>query len=152
MANSPSSVPPTLAKGRALVSSADGWVYSLDAKTGKRVWRFRAAPIERRVPIYGALQSTWPAASGVVVDKGVAYVAAGLANYDGTHVYALDADSGRIRWQNNRSGHLDPASRTGVGVQGHMLIHDGNLYLAGGNAVSPGRAKANPFQRKPRLD
>ena len=130
-------LPPTVAKGRALVSSADGWVYALEAKTGKQVWRFRAAPVERRIPIYGALQSTWPAASGVLVDKGVAYVAAGLANYDGTHVYELDVESGQIRWQNNRSGHLDAESRTGVGVQGHLLIHNGKLFLAGGNAVSP---------------
>ena len=130
-------LPPTLAKGRALASSADGWVYALDAKTGKRAWRFRAAPIERRIPVYGTLQSTWPAASGVLVDKGVAYVAAGLANYDGTHVYALDAESGQIKWQNNNSGHLDAESHTGVGVQGHLLIHDGKLFLAGGNAVSP---------------
>lgn len=130
-------LPPTISNGSALVGSGDGWVYSLDAKTGKQVWRFRAAPIERRMPVYGTLQSTWPAASGILVDKGVAYVAAGLANYDGTHVYALDAETGKIRWQNNRSGHLDAASHTGVGVQGHMLIHDGKLFLAGGNAVSP---------------
>ncbi len=130
-------LPPTISQGRALIGSGDGWVYSLDAKTGKTVWRFRAAPIERRMPVYGTLQSTWPAASGILVENGVAYVAAGLANYDGTHVYALDADTGKIRWQNNRSGHLDAASRTGVGVQGHMLIHDGKLFLAGGNAVSP---------------
>lgn len=130
-------LPPTISKDRALVGSGDGWVYSLDAKTGRQIWRFRAAPIERRVPVYGTLQSTWPAASGVLVEKGVAYVAAGLANYDGTHVYALDAETGKIRWQNNRSGHLDTVSRTGVGVQGHMLIHDDKLFLAGGNAVSP---------------
>jgi len=131
-------LPPTVSNGRALAGSGDGWVYALDAKSGRQVWRFRAAPIERRIPVYGTLQSTWPAASGILVESGVAYIAAGLANYDGTHVYALDADTGKIRWQNNRSGHLDAASRTGVGVQGHMLIHDGKLFLAGGNAVSPG--------------
>jgi outer membrane protein assembly factor BamB len=130
-------LPPTISQGRALAGSGDGWVYALDARTGKQVWRFRAAPVERRIPIYGTLQSTWPAASGVLVDNGMAYVAAGLANYDGTHVYALDAATGKIRWQNNRSGHLDEASHTGVGVQGHMLIHQGKLFLAGGNAVSP---------------
>ena len=130
-------LPPTISKGRAFASSGDGWVYALDARSGKMVWRFRAAPIERRIPVYGTLQSTWPAASGVLVDNGVAYVAAGLANYDGTHVYALEAETGKIRWQNNRSGHLDEASHTGVGVQGHMLIHQGKLFLAGGNAVSP---------------
>jgi len=131
-------LPPTIAKGRALAGSGDGWVYALDARTGRRDWRFRAAPIERRIPVYGTLQSTWPAASGVLVDDGVAYVAAGLANYDGTHVYALDTETGRIRWQNNRSGDLDAALRAGVGVQGHMLIRQGKLFLAGGNAVSPG--------------
>ncbi|MCX6926979.1 MAG: PQQ-binding-like beta-propeller repeat protein, partial [Verrucomicrobia bacterium] len=130
-------LPPTISGGRALAGSGDGWVYALDAGTGKRTWRFRAAPVERRIPIYGTLQSTWPVASGVLVDGGVAYVAAGLANYDGTHVYALDAATGKIRWQNNRSGHLDAASHTGVSVQGHLLIHDGKLFMAGGNAVSP---------------
>jgi hypothetical protein len=83
--------------------------------------------------------STWPAASGVRVrEDGTAYVAAGLANYDGTYVYALDAASGEVRWCNDTSGHLDAQANTGVSVQGHLLIHDDKLYLAGGNAVSPG--------------
>jgi len=130
--------PPTIWKGRALVGSGDGWVYAFEAKTGRLLWRFRAAPVERRIPVYGQLLSTWPAASGVLVQDGVAYVAAGIVNYDGTHVYALDAATGRIKWQNNSSGHLDSAALAGVSVQGHMLIHDGKLWLAGGNVVSPG--------------
>jgi outer membrane protein assembly factor BamB len=73
----------------------------------------------------------------VVVADGIAYVAAGIVNYDGTHVYALDAATGAIKWQNNSSGHLDPEQRSGVSVQGHMILTDGKLYLAGGNAVSP---------------
>jgi outer membrane protein assembly factor BamB len=67
----------------------------------------------------------------------VAYFAAGILNYDGVHVYALDAVTGKIKWQNNTSGHLDPESRTGVSVQGHLLLQDGRLYLAGGTSVSP---------------
>ena len=59
-------LPPTISKGRALAGSGDGWVYALDAGSGRQIWRFRAAPMERRIPIYGTLQSTWPAASGVV--------------------------------------------------------------------------------------
>ncbi|MCX7047031.1 MAG: PQQ-binding-like beta-propeller repeat protein [Candidatus Sumerlaeota bacterium] len=129
--------PPTISKGRAYVGSGDGWVYCFEAKTGRLLWRFRAAPVERRIPVYGELQSTWPAASGVLVSEGVAYVAAGILNYDGTHVYALDAATGRIKWQNNSSGQLDSESRSGVSVQGHMMLVDGKLYLAGGNAVSP---------------
>jgi len=130
-------VAPTVWQGRVFVGSGDGWVYCLDADTGARLWRFRVAPAERRIPMYGALVSTWPAASGVLVEDGIAYVAAGIANYDGTYLYALDAKTGAIKWQNNTSGHLDQEARTGVSVQGHMLLHDGKLYLAGGTSISP---------------
>jgi outer membrane protein assembly factor BamB len=128
---------PTIWESRVFVGSADGWVYSYEAASGRLLWRFRAAPIERKMPVYGVLSSTWPVASGVLVEDGVAYAAAGIANYDGIHVYALDARTGNIKWQNNNSGHLDPESKTGVSVQGHMLIHDGKLYLAGGTSISP---------------
>jgi outer membrane protein assembly factor BamB len=130
--------PPTVWNGRVFVGSGDGWAYSFEARTGRLLWRFRAAPVERKIPVYGQLLSTWPVASGVVVQDGVAYVAAGIVNYDGTHVYALDATTGQIRWQNNASGHLDPDAIAGVSVQGHMILHDGKLWLAGGNVVSPG--------------
>ncbi|MBE3070950.1 MAG: PQQ-binding-like beta-propeller repeat protein, partial [Planctomycetes bacterium] len=129
--------PPAIADGRAFVGSGDGWAYAFEAATGRRLWRFRAAPIERKISVYGALVSTWPVTGGIVVHDGTAYLAAGINNFDGTHVYALDAASGRIKWQNNTCGHLDPFSRRGVAAQGDMLIHDGKLYLAGGNSVSP---------------
>jgi outer membrane protein assembly factor BamB len=124
-------------KGRVLVGSGDGWVYALEAATGRLLWRFNAAPADRKIPVYGSLMSTWPVASGVLVENGVAYFAAGIANYDGTHVYALNAETGKIVWQNNTSGHLSPEARTGVSVQGHLLIHGGKLYLAGGTSISP---------------
>jgi outer membrane protein assembly factor BamB len=130
--------PPAAYRGRLYVGSGDGWVYCFDAGTGRPCWRFRAAPMERKIPIYGRLGSTWPVGSGVLVDGGVVYAAAGVANYDGTHVYALDAETGRIRWQNNTSGRLaGPDSLSGVSVQGHLLLDAGKLYLAGGNAASP---------------
>jgi outer membrane protein assembly factor BamB len=135
--------PPTIAAGRALVGSGDGWVYAFEAASGRQLWRFRAAPMERRIPVFGALLSTWPAASGVLVDQGTAYVAAGINDFDGTHVYALDAATGRLRWQNNAAGHLDAQSPRGVACQGELLLAGGRLYLAGGNAVSPGIFQAS---------
>ncbi len=130
-------IPPTVSGGRALVGSGDGWVYAFEAATGRLLWRFRAARDRRKIPVFGRLLSTWPAASGVLVEEGTAYVAAGLVNYDGTYVYALDPATGEVRWCNSTSGHLDPQGHCGVSVQGHLLFHDGKLYLAGGNAVSP---------------
>ncbi len=130
--------PPVIAGGRALVGSGDGRVYAFEASSGKLLWRFRAAPAERRISVLGSLISTWPVASGVLVEDGTAYFAAGMNCMDGTYVFALDAASGKIRWQNPTSGHLDAFSRTGVAVQGELLLNDGKLYLAGGNAASPG--------------
>jgi len=130
-------IPPTIWKGFLLVGSGDGYVYNLEARTGRLIWRFRAAPEERKIPVYGRLLSTWPAASGIRVKNGIAYFAAGIVNYDGTHVYALDVASGKIIWQNNSSGHLDPEARTGASVLGHMICDDKNLYLASGTSLSP---------------
>lgn len=130
--------PPAVDQDRLFVGSGDGWIYAFEAVTGKRLWRFRAAPVDRKINTYGRLTSTWPVASGVMVDDGVVYAAAGIASYDGTHVYAMDAATGRIRWQNNTSGHFFGGDRvTGVSVQGHLLLHQDRLYLAGGNVISP---------------
>ncbi|NIP22825.1 MAG: PQQ-binding-like beta-propeller repeat protein, partial [Phycisphaerae bacterium] len=130
-------IPPTIWNDRAFVGSGDGWVYAFEALTGRLLWRFRAAPAERKIPVYGSLLSTWPAASGILVEDGTAYVSAGIVNYDGTYVYALDAETGKIKWQNNTSGHLDQQARTGVSVQGHQMLYAGKLYLASGTSVSP---------------
>jgi outer membrane protein assembly factor BamB len=60
-----------------------------------------------------------------------------MNDFDGTHVYALDANTGAVKWQNNGTGHLDPFSRRGVACQGETLLREGTLYLASGNYVSP---------------
>ncbi|MBC8872224.1 MAG: PQQ-binding-like beta-propeller repeat protein [Planctomycetes bacterium] len=134
----PIAYPPAIGEGRLFVGSGDGWLYAFEAASGRLLWRFRCAPAERKIHCYGRLSSTWPVASGVLVDRGVVYAAAGIANYDGTHVYALDAATGAIRWQNNGSGRLGGVDQSlGVSVQGHLLLHQDRLYLAGGNVVSP---------------
>ena len=130
-------LPPTLADDRAYVGSGDGYVYCFEAASGKLLWRFRAAPIERRIPVYGKLASTWPVHSGVLVNDGVAYAAAGIIDYDGTYVYALDAKTGKMIWLNDETGHLDPELRKGVSAQGGLALAGGRLWMPGGNVVSP---------------
>ena len=130
-------MPPTIWEGRAFVGSGDGWVYAYEAATGRLLWRFRAAPAERMIPVYGTLMSTWPVATGVLVDNGTAYFAAGIANYDGTYVYALDARTGQVKWQNSTSGHLDPEARTGVSVQGHCCCTMASSTWPAGHRFRP---------------
>jgi len=133
----PVAQPPTIWKGRAFVGSGDGTVYCLEAATGRLLWSFRMAPVERRIMIYDRLCSTWPVASGVLVQDGVAYAAGGIIDYDGTYVYALDAQTGEPKWANTTSGHLDKLLRKGVSAQGVLTLVGGCLWMPGGNVISP---------------
>jgi outer membrane protein assembly factor BamB len=134
--------PPVVWEHRVYAGSNDGHVYALEADTGRLLWRFRAAPEVRRIPIYGKLGSTWPVAGGVAVDDGVVYAAAGIAHYDGTHVYALDARTGKMKWHNGESGFLNPDLRSGVSLAGQLRIATQGdrkvLVFEGGNAVVMG--------------
>ena len=122
---------PAVWEGRVYAGSADGRVYAFEATTGRRLWTFRAAPADRWIPVYGKLHSTWPVAGGVVVDHGVLYTAAGIADYDGTHIYALDAITGKPKWHNDSSGSLS-AAQEGVSLQGELFLRDGSLCFPGG--------------------
>ncbi|MHC4509313.1 MAG: outer membrane protein assembly factor BamB family protein, partial [Planctomycetota bacterium] len=126
--------PPAVWQGRVYLGSTDGHVYAFEAATGRLVWRFRAAPARRWIPIFSKLISTWPVAGGVVVDDGVVYAAAGIAHYDGTHVYALDAVTGEVEWYNDTSGKLSQQTSSGISLQGNLYIDEGQLRFAGGNA------------------
>lgn len=125
--------PPALSGGRLFVGSADGRVSAFDARTGELLWRFRVAPRDSLIPVYGRLVSRWPVAGGVVVRDGTVYAAAGIAHYDGTYVVALDAASGRRKAANITSGTVSPDVDNGISLQGGLRIADGELqFLAGG--------------------
>ena len=126
--------PPAVWEGRVYVGSADGHVYAFEALTGRPLWKFRAAPARRWIPVFGKLASTWPVAGGVVVDAGTVYAAAGMAHYDGTHVYALDAVTGKSKWYSDTSGSLSAETSSGVSLQGSLFLDRGQLHFAGGNA------------------
>ncbi len=128
---------PTVWEDRIYVGSGDGQVYALEACSGRLLWRFRAAPQHRLIMVYGNLSSTWPVNSGVLVHDEVAYFAAGIVDHDGTYVYAVDATSGQLLWQNTTCGHLNPELRKGVSAQGNLAIYGDRLIMAGGNQVSP---------------
>ena len=122
---------PTVADGRIFFGSGDGWIYCLDATSGRELWRFRAAPLQRKILWYGHLIDTWPVVTGVVAHEGVAYAAAGYHIINGVYVYALDAASGRVLWENHDSAQLDAISG-GNGAVGTMTVGHGKLWLAGG--------------------
>ncbi len=125
--------PPTVAHDRLFVGSADGRVYAFAATNGDFLWSFRVGPSDDRIAVYDHLISAWPVAGGVVVDGETVYAAAGITHYDGTHVVALDAISGKMKASNSDSGTLEQEVNNGISLQGNLTIVDGELrFLAGG--------------------
>lgn len=130
---------PAIDENRVFVGSADGRVYAFEATTGRELWRFRVAPAERIIPIYGKLISTWPVAAGILVQDGVVYAAAGIAHYDGTHVVALDARTGKMKWYNDTSGKLSRKVNSGISVQGNLYRRGNELRFLGGGVYQAAR-------------
>jgi len=90
--------PPTIEQGRVLFGSADGHVYCLRLEDGELIWRFRAAPMDRRIVVDGRLESAWPVSGAVLAVDGAVYFAAGRNSYldGGMFLYKLDAATGRM--------------------------------------------------------
>jgi outer membrane protein assembly factor BamB len=92
--------PPLLLDGRCYVAAADGYVYCLDAATGRLLWRFCAAATARKVVAYGQLESAWPVYNVVAHDGAVCVAAGRHAELDGgIFLWGLDPASGGIRWK-----------------------------------------------------
>jgi len=89
--------PPTVWQGRVLFGSADGWIYCLAAADGELVWRYRAAPADRRLVAYEQVESVWPVHGSVLVVDGIAHAVAGRAMWldGGMRYLRLDARTGR---------------------------------------------------------
>lgn len=119
-------LPPTIHQGMCLFGSNDGNVYCLDAKTGELIWRFRAAPQERRIVVHGQMESPWPVAGGVQVADGRAYFSAGRhGSLDGgVHLFAVEPATGKILW----SKHLRDAPVV------KLLASDGVSITMGGKS------------------
>jgi outer membrane protein assembly factor BamB len=82
--------PPTLYKGRCLVAARDGWVYCLDAKTGKLLYKLLVAARQRYIGTREKLESRWPLSSDVLIIKGLAYVSGGAGGL------AFNPESGKV--------------------------------------------------------
>ncbi len=90
--------PPTFVGGRLLFGSADGYVTCLSANDGLLAWRFRAAPVDRRIVAFEQLESLWPVHGSVLVQDGVVTFAAGRSMYldGGLRICRLNVVTGEL--------------------------------------------------------
>jgi len=131
--------PPTLHHGLVLFGSADGCVYCLRQEDGRLVWRRRMAPRGRLVGAFGQLESAWPVHGSVLVQDGVAYVAAGRSSYldGGIRLCALDPLTGEVLDEKTlyspdpETGAMPPGdARTIPGALADVLVGDGSaVYM-----------------------
>ena len=133
---------PAVARGKAYVASDDGYLYCLDAKTGKEVWRFHAASSKDHVLGNSRMISRFPCRTGALVVDDVVYVTAGMWPTEGVYVYALDAETGKERWCNDRSGciyidlpHAVASGFSGVAPQGYLAASKDVLLVPTGRSV-----------------
>lgn len=144
-ADAPIRFAPHLVDGRCFFAADDGYAYCLEARTGKEVWRFRAALNDRRLLAQGRMASRWPCRSGVLVQDGVVYLTAGMWPSEGVYIYALDARSGRPLWCNDTScydyieyPHQPSTSFGGPAPQGYLLLANQTLVVPTGRGAPAG--------------
>ena len=111
--------PPTIWQGRVLFGSADGHVYCLRVSDGQLIWRYRAAPEDRRMGAFEQIESVWPVHGSVLVQNGTVYCVAGRAMFldGGLRVLRLDPKTGR-KLSETIFDDRDPA--TGENLQIHV--------------------------------
>ncbi len=142
--------PPTLSAGRCLFGTRSGFVYCLRATDGALIWRFRAAPQDRRVFAYEQLESAWPVHGSVLVRETPQYRSharqsegldsipppSGDGGYEGRSVAYFAA---------GRSARIDGGIRIhALDVRKGELLHKADVRVAGGPGANVIRQSVLP--------
>ena len=135
-------------KDKIYAGSDDGFLYCLNAKTGKLLWKFRGAPADRpdrRQLGNGHLVSFWPVRGGPVVKDDIVYFGAGIWPIFGVFIYALDAKTGKVKWINSDINYIanvprdhDERCESGLSPQGHFIAIRDKLLVPCGRSMPAG--------------
>ena len=122
-AEAPIRFAPSIWNGSVIFGSDDGYVYSLSLEDGKLNWRTRPDSIgRRRIPGNSRIISERPIRTGVLIENGTGYFAAGLFPKQGCFLFSLDLNSGRVIDQ----------SKLNISPQGYLTRRDGKLFAPTG--------------------
>lgn len=140
-ADGPVRFAPAAWRDRLFVVSDDGFLYALEARSGRMLWKVRGGPDDRKVLGNDRLISAWPARGGPVVYDSTVYFAAGIWPFMGVFVRAVDAETGVTIWCNSGAGasftvqpHNSPAF-AGIAPQGYLAATSERLLVPSGRAV-----------------
>jgi outer membrane protein assembly factor BamB len=107
--------PPTIYQGRVFFGSADGYVYCLRADDGQLIWRYRAAPADRRHVAFEQVESVWPVHGSVLIQDDVLYCVAGRNMFldGGLRMLRLEPRTGRKISETSHTAR-DPETNTNL--------------------------------------
>ncbi len=122
---------PVFTGGRLYFGADDGCFYCVNAESGKQIWKYDAAPSNRKVIGNGRLASVWPMRGGPVLRDGKIYFTVGVWPFEGVLLYTLDLNSAK-----DAEGRPQFTSRTlkDVAPQGYAIATDANLFFPCGRA------------------
>lgn len=146
-ADAPIRFAPASKKGKIYFVSDDSYLYCLDAKSGKLIWRYRGAPNDSKILVNGRLASPWPARGAPVVDDNKVYFSAGIWPFMGVFIYALDIETGKVVWVNSGSDSSyltqthDSKAFTGPAPQGYMTLVRDTLLIPNGRSLPAAYSK-----------
>jgi outer membrane protein assembly factor BamB len=133
---------PALLEDRLFAVSDDGYLYCLDAKSGKLHWRRRGGPDGGMVLGNARMVDRRPARGGVAIVGDVVYFAAGIWPSEGICVHAVHAVTGEPVWTNDTAGGLEmdqphPTARafSGISAQGYLTVAGDQLFVPTGRSV-----------------
>ncbi len=139
---------PVAWEGRVYVGSDDGFLYCLDAKTGRELWSVRGVPADRadyRQLGNDRLVSYWPVRGGAVLHEGTVYFGAGIWPSMGVVIHAVDARTGKVRWSNDKVSYIERVrldhndlQEAGLSPQGYFLFAEGKLHVPNGRSMPAG--------------
>ena len=118
---------PFIADNKVYAASDDGYVYCLSADDGSLLWKYKGTDEDRMIPGNGRMISMWPIRTGLLVDDGILYFAAGLFPNQGAYLFALNAEDSSVKWK----------QQVTISPQGYILASEQRLYVPTG--------RTNPF-------
>jgi outer membrane protein assembly factor BamB len=128
---------PTLYNGMCFVGSCDGWIYALNASSGKLVWKLMIAPEERYIGGMDKLESLWPVQADVFIHKGVGYALAGHSRFNdgGMSIVGFTPATGKVLWRQNK--YTKASCRVKGGLEADILVIDNGHIRVSGSLIDP---------------
>lgn len=119
-------VAPAFDSNKVYFGSDDGFAYCVNAADGSEVWKVNPSGNTTMVPTQWKMINLYPSRSGVLVQGGIAYFAAGLAPWQAQYLTAVNAVSGAQVWK--QTFNTGGGANDGHTFEGPMLS-DGSASL-----------------------